>query len=361
MPHRRKIVIADDEAGIRRAIQAALAPEGYDIRTAEDGAEAWELIAADPPDVVLTDLTMPRLSGYELLALVRGHEPTRHIPVVVISSERDRKNRVKAFDQGADEFVSKPPDQIELRARVRALLKVKAYHDHMRDDKRELELQVALRTREVREAFQKTRAASLEAVYRLARAAEYRDQGTGDHIKRMSQYAAALGRKLGHNDSIVEALLYASPMHDIGKIGIPDQVLLKPGPFDAGEWTVMRRHPAIGASILEGSESGFIRMGAVIALAHHEKWDGSGYPGGLAGDRIPMVGRIAAVADVFDAMSTERPYRPAPCSVEETVDYIRAGRGTHFDPRVVDAFLEIINDILDIRSRHHDGGRAAAT
>ncbi|HTY08272.1 MAG TPA: HD domain-containing phosphohydrolase [Candidatus Edwardsbacteria bacterium] len=351
-----KIVIADDEAGIRRTIQAVLEPEGYAIRAAEDGAEAWDLITADPPDVILTDLTMPRLSGHELIALVRKHEPTRHTPVVVISAERDRKSRVKAYDLGADEFVTKPPDATELKARVRALLKVKAYQDHMEEDKRELELQVALRTREVREAFQKTRAASLEAVYRLAKAAEYRDKGTGDHIKRMSHYAAALARTMGHNENIVEALLYASPMHDIGKIGIPDTILLKPGPFTPEEWAVMQRHPAIGANILEGSDSNFIRMGAVIALTHHEKWDGSGYPHGLAGDKIPAVGRISAVADVFDAMSTDRPYREAPFTVEQTVEYIKQGRGTHFDPRVVDAFLRIISEILDIRAQYHDGG-----
>jgi len=351
MPHQPKILIADDEAGIRRTIQAVLAPEGYDIRAAEDGAEAWDLVCADPPDVILTDLMMPRLSGYELVALVRKHEPTRHTPIVVISSERDRKNRVKAFDLGADEFISKPPDAIELKARVRALLKVKAYYDHLRDDKRELELQVALRTQQVREAFLKTKTASLEAVFRLAKAAEYRDKGTGDHIKRMSHYTAALARVLGHNENIVEALLYAAPMHDIGKIGIPDQILLKPGPFTDEERAVMRRHPVIGASILEGSDSSFIRMGAVVALTHHEKWDGSGYPAGLAGDKIPMVGRIAAVADVFDAMSTDRPYREAPFTVEQTVGYIKEGRGSHFDPRVVDAFLEIISKILDIRSQ----------
>jgi putative two-component system response regulator len=352
MPQPPKIVIADDEAGIRRAIQAVLAPEGYAIRTAEDGAEAWDLITADPPDVILTDLSMPRLSGYELVALVRKHEPTSHTPIVVISSERDRKNRVKAFDLGADEFITKPPDSIELRARVRALLKVKAYYDHLRDDKRELELQVTLRTQQVREAFLKTRTASLEAVYCLAKAAEYRDKGTGEHIKRMSHYAAALARTLDNNDSVVEALLYASPMHDIGKIGIPDHILLKPGALTPEEWAVMRSHPVIGVSILEGSESGFIRMGAVISLTHHEKWDGSGYPAGLKGDKIPMVGRITAVADVFDAMSTDRPYRAATFSVEETVAHIKAGRGTHFDPRVVDAFLEIISEILDIRSRY---------
>jgi putative two-component system response regulator len=226
-------------------------------------------------------------------------------------------------------------------------LKVKAYNDHMANYRRELEREVAAQTEEIRQAHSKLRDASLETIFRLARAAEYKDEDTGAHIISMSRISAFLADRVGLNHTVVERILYASPMHDIGKIGIPDRILTKNGPLNDEEWGVMRMHPIYGAQILEGSDIGFLGLGEVISLTHHEKWDGSGYPHGLAGTQIPLAGRIVAVADVFDALRSKRPYKP-PLTIEQTVDIIRAGRGTHFDPQVVDVLLNNLDGVLKL-------------
>ncbi|MDR1921898.1 MAG: HD domain-containing protein, partial [Candidatus Adiutrix sp.] len=199
----------------------------------------------------------------------------------------------------------------------------------------------------IAEAHAKLRDASLETIFRLARAAEYKDEDTGNHIISMSRISALLAERMGLGSVVVERILYASPMHDIGKIGIPDRILLKNGPLNDEEWAKMRMHTIFGGQILEGSNIGFLRLGEIIALTHHEKWDGSGYPNGLSGTRIPLAGRIVAVADVFDALMSKRPYKPA-LTVDQTVDIIRAGRDSHFDPAVVDVFFASLNDIVKL-------------
>jgi putative two-component system response regulator len=224
----------------------------------------------------------------------------------------------------------------------------------MKDYQRRLEAEVARRTEELRLAFEQTRSASLDTIHRLARAAEYRDEDTGAHILRMSQYAAAVARKMGQDANAVEGLLYAAPMHDVGKIGIPDHILLKPGKLDPAEWETMKQHTTIGACILRGSDADLIKLAELIALTHHEKWDGSGYPKGLRGTEIPLSGRITAIADVFDALTSKRPYRQAVFSVEQAYDMIRAGRGSHFDPDVVDAFFAAQAEILVIMEEHRE-------
>jgi len=236
---------------------------------------------------------------------------------------------------------------MELLARVRSLLKVKAYNDLTMNYRKELEAEVAKRTEDLKHAFEKIKAASLDTIYRLSFASEYKDEDTGAHIKRMSRYSAALARRMGLDESTVETILYASPMHDLGKIGIPDRVLLKPAGLDPAEWEVMKRHTVIGAEILKGSDAELIRMGESIAQNHHEKWDGSGYPNGLKGIEIPIASRIAAIADVFDALTSKRPYKEA-FSVEMSLAIILEGRGSHFDPDVVDAFFAIQEEILTI-------------
>ena len=342
-----RIMVVDDEILNRKLIQAMLKPQGYEVILAEDGADCLAKVSEEPPDLILMDIMMPNLNGFEVVARLKSRLELSHIPVVMVTALQDINDRVKALEAGADDFLTKPVDRMELRARVRSLLKVKAYNDHMANYQRELEREVAVRTEEVRRAHTKLRDASLETIFRLARAAEYKDEDTGAHIISMSRISAFLAERLGRNSTVVERILYASPMHDIGKIGIPDRILTKNGPLNDEEWAIMRMHPIYGGQILEGSDIGFLGLGEVIALTHHEKWDGSGYPHGLAGNQIPLAGRIVAVADVFDALRSRRPYKP-PLTVEQTVDIIRAGRGTHFDPQVVDVLLSSLEGVLKL-------------
>ena len=343
----QKILVVDDEILNRKLIQAMLKPQGYEVSLAVDGADCLAQVEVDPPDLILMDIMMPNMNGFEVVAKLKAKARLAVIPVVMVTALQDINDRVKALEVGADDFLTKPVDRMELRARVRSLLKVKAYNDHMANYRRELEEEVARRTEEVRRAHEKLRDASLETIFRLARAAEYKDEDTGAHLISMSHISAHLAKCLGLNTTVVDRILYASPMHDIGKIGIPDRILTKNGPLNDEEWGIMRMHPIYGGQILEGSDIGFLSLGEVISLTHHEKWDGSGYPHGLAGTQIPLAGRVVAVADVFDALRSKRPYKP-PLTMEQTVDIIRSGRGTHFDPQVVDVLLDNLDDVTKI-------------
>ena len=349
-----KILVVDDEERNLRLIEALLIPLGYAVILARDGGEALEGVREIPPDVILLDAMMPRLDGFEVARRLKGDNETRIIPIVMVTALNEVGDRVKALEAGADDFLTKPVEKTELRARVRSLLKVKAYHDYQKNYQRELEDEVARQTEELRLAFEKLRDASLDTIHRLCRASEYQDDDTGAHILRMSHYAAAVARKMGQNQNYVEAIRYAAPMHDVGKIGVPDHILLKPGRLDRNEWEIMKAHPTIGSNILADADSEFIRFAQVITLTHHEKWDGSGYPKGLKGEDIPLVGRIVAIADVFDALTSKRPYKAA-YSVEKAYEIIKTGRGSHFDPAVVDAFFAVEDDILSILRRYNDG------
>ena len=351
MVRKPKVMVVDDEARNLKLMMAMLEPQGYEVVLAGDGGEALQKAREDLPDVVLLDIMMPGLDGLEVAKQLKDSEETRTIPIIMVTALNEVDDRVRALEAGADDFLAKPVDKIELKARVRSSLKVKAYHDHMRDYQKELESQVVQRTQHLREALEQIKSVSLETIYRLSKASEYRDEDTGAHILRMSHYSHAVARKMGLTEAATEDILYASPMHDVGKIGIPDSILLKPGKLDPNEWEIMKRHTVIGAEILGGSRSGFIKVGEAIALTHHEKWDGSGYPNGLAGNRIPIEGRITAVADVFDALTSQRPYKEA-FSVEKAVGIVKEGRGTHFDPDVLDAFVAVRDEILSIKKKH---------
>lgn len=351
---RAKILVVDDEVLNRKLIEVMLKPQGYEVIMAEDGEECLVKAESTSPDLILMDIMMPNLNGFETVARLKANPNLRNIPIVMVTALHDVGDRVRALEVGADDFLSKPVDRTELRVRVRSLLKVKAYNDHMVNYRIELEREVAKQTEELKtanikiaEAHTKLRSASLEAIFRLARAAEYKDEDTANHIISMSRLSAFLAEKIGLNAMVVERILYASPMHDIGKIGIPDRILTKNGPLDDDEWAVMRRHTTFGSQILEGSDIGFLRLGEIIARTHHEKWDGSGYPAGLSSVHIPLVGRIVAVADVFDALMCKRPYKP-PLTVEQTVNIIRAGSGSHFDPAIVTVFLDNLPELLDL-------------
>ncbi|MCK9364389.1 MAG: two-component system response regulator [Syntrophales bacterium] len=353
MEKKALILVVDDEDRNRRLMEALLIPLGYEVILAADGEDALRKVQETPPDVILLDVMMPGISGFDVAKQLKENEETKIIPIVMVTMLQDVENRIKAIEAGADDFLSKPVDRTELQARVNSLVQVKAYNDHMRDYQKELEAEVAKRTEELRKAFETIKAASLDTIYRLSRASEYKDEDTGAHIKRMSNYAAVVARQMGLSKDDVDTILYASPMHDTGKIGIPDKILLKPGKLDPEEWEIMKQHAVIGGKILSGSDSEFIKLAEVIALAHHEKWDGSGYPLGLRGPAIPLAGRIAAIADVFDALISRRPYKE-PFPLEKSFAIIREGRGSHFDPEVVDAFFAVEKEILSIMETYKD-------
>ncbi|MFC1904711.1 HD domain-containing phosphohydrolase [Chloroflexota bacterium] len=339
-----KILVVDDEAANLHALEAMLLPLGYQVTLAGDGEEALEKVREVAPNVILLDTLMPKIDGFEVVRRLKEDEATKIIPVVMITALSDVEDRLKALEAGADDFLTKPVDVAELRARVNSLLKVNAYNEHLRHYQQDMEAEVAKRTEALTQSFEKIKIASLDTVYRLSRAAEYKDEDTGAHVERMSHYSSAIARAMGCDDDFVESVPWASPMHDIGKIGIPDRVLQKPGKLDDDEWVIMRQHAAIGAEILKDASADFIKLAESIAISHHEKWNGSGYPNGVQGADIPLGGRIVALADVFDALTSERPYK-APFPLEKALAIIKEGRESHFDPELVDAFSSIEDEI----------------
>ena len=345
MPEEKaKILVVDDEATNLRLLEATLRLLGYQVILARDGEEALAKVKETPPNVILLDTLMPKMDGFEVARRLKGDEATKSISIIMMTALDEVEDRVKALEAGADDFLSKPVDATELRPRVNSQLKVKAYNDLIRNYPREIETEVARRTESIRQSFEKMKIASLDTVYRLARAAEYKDEDTGSHVERMSHYSSAIARKLGLDNDFVERILWAAPMHDIGKIGIPDRVLQKPGKLDDEEWVIMRSHTTIGAEILKDASADFIKLAADIAISHHEKWNGSGYPRGIKGADIPLAGRIVALADVFDALTSERPYKTA-FPLEKALAIIKESRGSHFDSEVVNAFLAIKDEI----------------
>ena len=351
------ILCVDDEIQNLKVLSALLEPMNCQVVSALSGEEALKMATASPPDIVLLDIMMPGISGYDVLNELRSREEFSGTPIVMVTALSRSEERLRALEAGADEFLTKPVDRTELRARVKALLKVKAYNDHLREDKEHLEAMVQDRTQELRAAYEHLQKASLETIVRLSRAAEYRDDDTGAHVVRMSRYASVVAQQMGLDSQVVEQIRHAAPMHDVGKIGIPDRILLKPGRLDAEEWSVMQRHTLYGAKILEESTSEVINLAETIARTHHERWDGAGYPEGLKGPDIPLSGRIVAVADVFDALNSRRPYKE-PFPVERSLGIIRSEREKHFDPDVVDAFFAQEEDVLKIREDLAEDGRS---
>jgi len=353
MKDKPAILIADDEVRNIELQKAYLEPYDYKILTASNGEEAIKIVAGNNIDLILLDVMMPGKNGFTVTKHLKSHEKTSIIPVILVTALSDKKDRVKGIEAGCDDFISKPVDSSELLARVRSLLKVKTYNDHMRNYEQELETEVSRRTKELNAALAMIEETALETIHRLAAAAECRDQYTGSHILRMSRYAEAIARKMGLDSGFVKALLYAALMHDIGKIGIPDKILMKSGKLNIKEWEIMKQHTVIGAKILNGSKQDYMKLAEEIALTHHEKWDGTGYPQGLKGEHIPISGRIVAVADVFDALISERPYKPS-LSTRESFTIIRNEIGTHFDPGIVNAFIGIKQEILSIVEQYKD-------
>lgn len=344
------ILIVDDQPQNVELLEALLVNQGYGIVTASNGKEALKKLSENVIDLILLDVIMPDMDGFEVTRRIREDDVNRLLPIILVTALHETENRVRGIEAGCDDFLSKPIDKSELLARVRSLLKVKNYNDMMSKYKIELESKVAERTEELKQACESVKNASLETIQKLAKASEHRDEYTGSHIKRMSRYSEAVARSMGLSDNAVEAILYGSSMHDLGKIGMPDNILMKPAKLDPDEWEIMKSHTILGAKLLEGSEAEFVKVGESIARHHHEKWDGSGYPDRLKGDEIPIAGRIAAIADVFDALTSVRPYKE-PFSLNESFAIILEGKGSHFDPDVVDAFFDIQDKILDIKNQ----------
>jgi putative two-component system response regulator len=353
MKDKSVILAVDDLPQNVRLLEAYLIPEGYEIVRAANGEEALAKLISTRIDLVLLDVMMPDIDGFEVTRRIRQDCKTQLLPIILITALRETTDRVKGIEAGCDDFISKPVDKIELLARVKSLLKVKAYNDLMLNYRDELEAEVLRRTKELQQASDKIKTASLDTIYRLSIASEYRDKDTGIHIKRMSHYSQAIAQHLGLDEKTVEAILYAAPLHDVGKIGIPDRILSKPGKLDPVEFDIMKQHTVIGAKILYGSDADFIKLGGIIALNHHEKWDGSGYPNGLKGNMIPIEGRIAAIADVFDALTSKRPYKE-PFTLEKSLVIIRRWSESYFDPNVVDAFFDIQEEILSIKAKYSE-------
>ena len=338
------LVVDDTETNIDILVETL--GDVYDVSVAMDGESALEDIAERTPDLVLLDIIMPGIDGYEVCERLKKDNTTKNIPVIFLTAMTEEQDEAKGLALGAVDYITKPFSPELVKSRVRNQLELKRHRDHLEELVRE-------RTAQLIKAFETIKNASLDTILRLSRAAEYKDEDTGAHILRMSNYSAAIAGRMGLDENVVDSILYAAPMHDIGKIGTPDHILLKPGKLDPDEWEIMKQHAVNGARILEGSDAGFIKLGEVIALTHHEKWDGSGYPKGLKGSKIPQAGRITAIADVFDALTSKRPYKE-PFSLEKSFVIIKEGRGNHFDPDVVDAFFAVEDEILAIRDNYKD-------
>ena len=339
-----KILIVDDQPANVTLIEKMLDIDGYiNVISTTDPTQVESIYLEQNSDLILLDLNMPVMDGYQVLSKIREVDPD-YPPIIVLTAQSDRESRIKALDLGARDFLAKPFDRVELMTRIRNMLEVRIMTKAMKNQNMILDGMVKAKTKELNDS-------RLEVIRRLGRAAEYRDDMTGFHIIRMSRYSQVLASAAGMREDEAELILNASPMHDIGKIGIPDSVLMKPGKFEADEWKIMQSHVDIGVEILSGSDSVLMNMAAEIAQTHHEKWDGSGYPRALSGEDIPLSGRIVAIADVFDALTSERPYKDA-WPVEKAIEYLQEQSGKHFDPQLVALFLEILPDILIIRNQY---------
>jgi putative two-component system response regulator len=339
------ILMVDDQAFNITLLRMILREAGYaNLHSTTDSRDAAGMYARLRPDIVLLDLQMPHIDGFGVMEQLTELERGSFAPVLVLTAELDPEVRYKALQSGARDFLNKPFDKVETLMRIRNLIEVRLLHQQVRAQNEVLEQKILERTAELRDT-------QLEIIHRLGHAAEYKDNETGYHIIRMNLYCGVIGKAAGMGAAEQEMLLRASPMHDVGKIGIPDRVLLKPGKLDPEEWEIMKTHAAIGYDLLAGSNSPLIQMAATIALTHHEKWDGNGYPRGLKGEEIPIVGRICAVCDVFDALTSERPYKHA-WSIDESMAELHRGAGSHFDPRLVSLFARELSEIIYIRQQY---------
>ena len=358
------VMIVDDEPVNLAIVESFLEGDGYRrISAVLDSTRVMSMLRSEPPDALLVDSEMPRVSGLDILSAVRSDDRFAALPVIVVSADPGSDTKLRGFELGATDLVSKPIHRAELLARLRNVLRVKAYHDRLLIHSVRLEDEVRRRTAEVE-------VSRLEVIQCLARAAEIRDDDTGRHVFRVGRYARMIGEELGFSKHVLDMLEPAAQLHDVGKIGIPDDILLKPDkltpeefeiiqkhcgfgkkivePMLVSEATVFRDHAELGVKIMSAGQSPILEVAKRIALTHHERWDGTGYPLGLAGEDIPIEGRITAVADVFDALANKRPYKPA-YPIEKCLTIMREESGKHFDPKVLEAFFARRNDVVEVQ------------
>jgi putative two-component system response regulator len=341
------ILIVDDQSPNVTLLEKMLKHAGYkNVMGTTDSRQAVNLYVEHDVDLLLLDIRMPYMDGFDVMSKLQEIVSDDYLPILVLTAELAAETKAKALQNGAKDFLTKPFDQLEVLQRIHNILEVRLLHKHVIQQNHNLEAVVKKRTEELEES-------RFEIIQRLGRAAEYKDNETGNHILRMSKYCQLLAVASGFTEHEADMILNASPMHDVGKIGIPDYVLLKPGKLDPEEWEIMKTHVTIGADLLSGSVSPLMVMARNIALHHHEKWDGSGYPSGLKGKNITIEARICALCDVFDALTSVRPYKKA-WPVEDAMAYIKEQKGKHFDPDLVDLFETILADVIDFRDRHTD-------
>ena len=349
-----RILIVDDEAANVMLLEHILEGEGYhNYESVLDPRQVLPLFLACPPDLILLDIRMPHLDGFAVMSQLRHRiAESVFLPIVVLTADVTSDTKQAALEAGASDFLTKPIDVTEVLLRIKNLLRTRSLHVQVQNQNQILEDRVRERTRDLEEAQREIlhtasglREAQLETLERLALASEYRDDDTGQHVHRVSFSSAQIARALELPDETVELIRKAAPLHDVGKIGIPDNVLLKPGKLTPEEWEMMKTHTLIGSRILSRSRFPLLQMAEEIALTHHEKWDGTGYSPGLKEEAIPLSSRIVAVADVFDALTHERPYKSA-WTIGEALDEIESQSGRHFDPHIVTAFRELPHETL---------------
>jgi len=321
-----RILIVDDEPANLKVMREVLGNQ-YRMSFAKSGSAALALLEKEQPKLILLDIMMPDMNGFEVCEILKSTPALSHIPIIFVTALGDESDEFKGFELGAVDYITKPISPAIVRARVKTHLSL-------------------VQAEQLKQAH-------VDLVHRLGRAAEYKDTDTGEHIARMSQYSKLLALEFGMGEQQAELLRQAAPMHDVGKIGIPDAILLKPGRLTPDEFDHMKQHAAIGAQILANSSSPLLQLAHKLALEHHEKWDGSGYPNGLKGEQISVEGRIVAIADVFDALTSKRPYKEA-WGVEEALEHMQAQAGKHFDPHLINLFVNKLDAIIAIKNAYQE-------
>jgi putative two-component system response regulator len=350
-----RILIVDDNPMNVTLLRSLLERDGYaDVTGVTDPREVAPLYRNADFDLILLDIRMPHLSGFDVMAELRKVDPDSYLPILVLTAQSDRKTLIRALELGAKDFVEKPFDPAEVMNRIANMLEVRMLYNERRRQNEILEAKVRERTAELDQRNRELESARLDVIRRLGRAGEYRDNETGMHVVRMSKFCERLALAIGRDEEFATHLLAASPMHDVGKIGIPDSILLKPGRLDPEERRIMESHVTIGADIIGRNEAPLMRMAYTVALTHHEKWDGTGYPHRLKGAAIPIEGRIASVCDVFDALTSERPYKKA-WPLDQALAWVRSQAGVAFDPDLVAQFVQIMPEIVNLRGQYADG------